>query len=83
MRWKTSAWDVPEDIDLREYLGSVDQITSRPIAFDAPVPQGGRGWYFTDSDEASSDIRPAAVSNSPLYQFMEGVEREHSSGAAP
>jgi hypothetical protein len=65
---------VPENISLRIILGSVDGETQRPVAFDAPIAKGGRGWYFTDTGEASEDIRPYAVGNPALFDFLRKLE---------
>lgn len=69
--------DVPEYISLKTSLGSVDQATQRPVAFDRPIADGGRGWYFTDTDEASKDIRPCMVSNRRLFKFLDQIEESN------
>jgi len=65
--------DVPEDIPVQESLGSFDQITQRPTAFDKPVADGGRGWYFTDTGEASRDIRSYSKSNEELFKWIQST----------
>jgi hypothetical protein len=70
---KDTGIDVPEYISLRTSLGSVDQKTQRPVDFDKPIADGGRGWYFLDTNEASEDIRPAAVSNRRLFKFLDTI----------
>jgi hypothetical protein len=61
----------PEDIELRESLGSIDQNTNRMVAFDKPVNQGGKGWYFLDTGESSLAIMPMSVSNEKLFKWLE------------
>lgn len=65
--------EVPENINLVERHGSIDQVTKRPVAFDKPIRGGGRGWYFVDTDEASEDIRPISVHNDKLFGFLESL----------
>ena len=62
--------DLPEGIQLCESPGTYDQETDRPVAFDRPIDDGGRGWYFTDTDEASKDIRPVGKQNVELYDWL-------------
>ena len=72
--------DVPPQIPLKEYLGSYDERTGRETAFDIPVSQGGKGWYFVDTGEASTEIRSVARGNPALYEFMDKVERSRGAG---
>lgn len=65
--------DVPDGVSLEEGLGSKDQVTGRPVAFDKPVDDGGRGWYFTDTGEASRDIRACGISNVALALFLKAL----------
>jgi len=62
--------DLPDHIHLCESPGTIDQDTGRWVAFDKPVAEGGRGWYFTDTGEASKDIRPMGKSNDELYDWL-------------
>jgi hypothetical protein len=66
--------DVPEDIPLIVFVGSFDEATNRPVKFDRPVAEGGKGWYFTDTGEASRDIRARAKENEPLFEFLDSME---------
>lgn len=67
--------DCPTDIRLRTDLGTVDRITGRPMEFDRPVKDGGRGWYFTDTGEAvGPDAKPCRDSNRALLQWLEQYE---------
>jgi hypothetical protein len=69
--------DLPADISPKESLGTVDEETRRAVFFDRPVSQGGRGWVFCDTNEASEEIRPVGVPNHALFEFLERVEKEH------
>lgn len=69
--------DLPKDIPLETSLGTVDEKTGRPIDFDKPIFEGGRGWFFTDTNEASELIWPIDVSNKRLFHFLERLEKEH------
>ena len=57
--------------DIRESTGAVDAVTQRPVAFDKPVMDGGRGWYFMDTDEASLAISPRTIENEVLFDYLE------------
>lgn len=67
---------LPSEIRLAEDLGTIDAATGRMVAFDKPVANGGRGWYFTDTDEPSEEIRPVNVSNGALFDWLMQKERE-------
>lgn len=67
---------LPDGIPLETRLGSEDQITKRPVAFDRPVAEGGKGWFFTDTGEASEAIWPCAVGNMELFKFL----KDHEAG---
>jgi hypothetical protein len=63
--------EIDPSIPLEECLGSVDSNTGRPVAFDRPIENGGRGWYFLDTGEGSEEIGPVSVNNKALYELME------------
>lgn len=65
---------LPEGIGVYEYEQSVDRETGRPVAFDAPIAKGGRGWYYTDTNEADQAIRPASRQNQPLFDYLDSLE---------
>lgn len=69
--------DLPPDIPLEKSLGMVDQKTNRPIDFDKPIFEGGRGWFFMDTNEASAGIFPMDVPNKALFEFLEQIEKEN------
>jgi len=64
---------VPETIELRENTDSFDQVTGRPVDFDRPVAEGGRGWFFTDTGEADQNIRSVYGTYKPLFEFLDAL----------
>lgn len=62
--------ELPPNIILAETLGTVDSNTRRPVFFDRPVADGGKGWCFEDTGEASMAISPVSVSNSSLLDLL-------------
>jgi hypothetical protein len=64
---------LPEGVELKEREASVDRESGRPVAFDRPVAEGGRGWYYLDSDETSQDIHPVSYTYQPLFQLLESL----------
>lgn len=71
--WIDTGIEVPSDIELTDDLGTVDQITGRPVDFNRK-PSEREGWYFVDTKEYSHDIVATRVSNSKLFDFMLEVE---------
>jgi hypothetical protein len=66
----------PHDIPLKVMLdGTRDRLTQRPVKFDRPIDEGGRGWYFLDTGEGSKLISPVAIENETLFQFLENIEK--------
>jgi hypothetical protein len=63
--------------NLREYLESRDDKTNRLVAFDKPVKDGGKGWYFVDTGEASQEIRSFAPINQPLFDWLKEKEKQY------
>jgi hypothetical protein len=69
---------LPDDVPLLETLpGSWDSVTGREVKFDRPISDGGRGWYFLDTNEADQNIRAQVKANHALFQFLEEVEAKH------
>ncbi len=68
--------DVPDTIPIDENLETLDQKTGRPIYFDVPAADGGRGWVFKDTGEEGEDIRSVSVPNQPLFEFLDKIRRE-------
>ena len=62
---------LPDDIPIKEILGTIDRLSKRPVGFDVPVSQGGKGWYFLDTGEADNKIRPTSVENKKLFDFLD------------
>ena len=71
---------VPEEIILhpRENKGTpVDKITGRDVAFDRPIAEGGKGWFFKDTGESNLDIHPISFDNKRLFEFLDKIEKTH------
>jgi hypothetical protein len=62
--------EVPEGIELSDYLPTVDATTGRRVIFCRPLDQGGRGWVFVDTDEPSVEIRPVTRMNQQLFDVL-------------
>lgn len=58
------------------YGDSVDQRNNRLVAFDKPVAEGGRGWYYLDTNEADQGIRSISKSNLKLFEFLDKSEED-------
>lgn len=67
---------LPDGVLPQEELGPLhDRATKRPVAFDKPVANGGKGWYFTDTGEPDQSIRATKESNSALRNCLEEAEK--------
>lgn len=62
---------LPNDIVPAASLGSFDESTKRPIKFDVPIAEGGRGWFYTDTGEPDQTIKPCLNSNLKLFNFLD------------
>jgi len=67
---KDTGVDLPDHISLCADPGTADETTGEWVSFDKPIAQGGRGWYFTDTDVASTEIRPVGKSNIQLFDWL-------------
>ncbi len=63
---------LPEDIEIRESLGTIDGNSGRAVDFDKE-----RGWYFKDNDETSKGISPQSVENERLFRWLEEKEKQY------
>ncbi len=63
--------EIPKEITATEDLGTEDEITKREVSFDKPIVDGGKGWYFVDTGEASKDIRPQSRFNKALFDYLD------------
>lgn len=61
---------IPDDLELKEFLHTIDGITKRKVVFDKPVFEGGKGWVFEDTGESDNSIQPIAVHNTKLFEFL-------------
>lgn len=75
---------LPDEIELSEFLGSVDKHTGKDI-FYTEKPIGvetsygdGWGWAFVEDGKFSKDIYPIAINNDPLENFMEKINVQES-----
>lgn len=70
--WPLAALDqLPEAIALAEHEPTIDERSGRPVAFDRPLTNGGRGWFFCDSGLADERIRPVARTNQALLDYLD------------
>lgn len=69
---------IPRDIKLVESFGVMDEMTRRSVAFDKPISDGGQGWYFTDTNEASTAIKPISESNTVLFKYLDEFQPTES-----
>lgn len=60
---------LPEDIEVCETLGTIDGETGKPLLFDKPRSEGGKGWYDPDTGE-SCESMPQSVSNEKLFKWL-------------
>lgn len=75
-RMEDTGIDVPNDIELRENMPSVDRKSGRPVYFDKPIDDGGRGWVFEDTDEADENIWPVGEVNRKLFKFLDNIKEK-------
>jgi hypothetical protein len=69
---------LPEGISLEERLGTIEEQTKRPVAFDKPKREGGRGWYYLDDNVASNEIRAVSIPNTALFEWLREKEKKYS-----
>jgi hypothetical protein len=62
--------------DIRESEDTFDEKTNRLVAFDKPIADGGKGWYYLDTGEVSQNIRPTSRTNQPLFDWLKKKELE-------
>lgn len=65
---------MPDTIPLKIDLGSYDLTTKLEVAFDKPVSDGGKGWYFLDTGLSSKAIRPCSKFNRELFDYLEKLK---------
>ena len=65
---------VPDNIPLATSLGTYDEKTGKAVKFDKPIVDGGRGWYFVDTEVSSRDIMPCSKDNALLFNSLKDVE---------
>jgi|LauGreDrversion4_2_1035121.scaffolds.fasta_scaffold20193_8 hypothetical protein len=65
---------VPNNIPLATSLGTYDEKTGKEVEFDKPIVDGGRGWYFVDTEVPSRDIMPCSKGNTLLFNYLKNVK---------
>lgn len=70
--------ELPSDIVCSTSRPIHDYKSGRPVRFDGPIKQGGRGWVFLDTDTPDANIEPRSDQNLPLLAFLELCEKEHT-----
>lgn len=74
---KDTGIDIPEEIKICICEGNTfDKITGKDVAFDKPIFEGGKGWYFMDTGESNEDIVPINFENKRLFDFLDKIEDE-------
>jgi hypothetical protein len=65
---------VPDNIPLATSLGTYDEKTDKAVEFDKPIVDGGRGWYFVDTEISSRDIMPYNKDNTLLFNHLKDIK---------
>jgi hypothetical protein len=79
--------DVPDDIEIRCRIDTVDRTTGRSITWDRKVEnpnkrvKGAMGWWcYVDTGEVAPTVddgcKPTSVHNGKLFTFLEDIEAE-------
>ena len=63
---------VADDLSLKVQLGTIDEKSKRSVKFDyfKPIFAGGKGWFYEDTGESDKNIRPLAIENDKLFEFL-------------
>lgn len=67
---------IPDDLELKETLGTIDEKSKRSVKFDKPISEGGKGWLYEDNGESDRNIRPIAISNDKLFEYLNSIITE-------
>lgn len=62
--------ELPAEIELRERFDTIDSNSGRKVAFDKPIKDGGKGWYFLDTGEPSQNINATSYENDALFDWI-------------
>lgn len=68
---------IPDEIELKETLGTIDHKSKRVVEFDKPVREGGKGWFYKDTGESDKNIIPISVNNGKLFDFLISQQKEN------
>jgi hypothetical protein len=77
--WTDTGVVVPEEIELKEYLGSQCSEHSRPVKFvenEPGISRRGRWMHADDETALDEDDSPMAISNRALFDFLEPLAAE-------
>jgi hypothetical protein len=63
---------IPDDLSIKVQLGTIDEKSKRPVQFDyfKTISEGGKGWFYTDTGESDKNIRPLAIENDKLFEYL-------------
>lgn len=61
---------------IERFPGTFDAESMREVAFDSPLVEGGRGWYFVDTGESDSRINPITRPNHKLFLHLDQLRDE-------
>lgn len=69
---------LPEEIELKEFLQTIDETTYRPVAFRERLgfDQEFWGWYWLDTGKPDPErkIKAVAVRNQLLFDYLNDLE---------
>lgn len=66
--------EIPAELEVKESEPTIDRVSGRFVAFDRPVVEGGKGWFFTDNGESNQEIRPVSFMYKPLFDYLKELE---------
>jgi hypothetical protein len=64
---------LPSSIPVQISCGTYDRITKLEVAFDKPISDGGKGWYFIDTGLSSKNILPCRRDNRELFDYLQKI----------
>lgn len=76
--------DLPEGIELRESMPTIDRETKREVYYNKDTVREGDpdprrrkvpgAWHFKDTGEYSLDIQPISFENQPFFEWLKEYE---------
>jgi len=67
---------IPDDFSPYSTLEVIDDKSKRPIKFDKPIFEGGKGWFYKDTGESDKNISPISIENDKLFEFLKATENK-------